>query len=420
MAYTARQILEAALTETNKAGAPSMLLADYNYFINKAINQYVNQHYTIYDVSQQTTDDLRVLKSQAMLKVKNVSYRPEIGGDITDMNKLGAGLAKMFAGTYEVILPSDYLHMLNCKCIYKMLSDYKCYDKGNDVPFDALRLTADAKSQIDGNAYLTPKPWRPYYCIQNINISDEVATNPRNEDLNPYGTDYVDKFKTDYSNLKLKPFSGTSTNFITKSTVSTPSDTTVDSKTEGIPYIGGIDKGHIDKNLNDDNIGPDDTVDENTKLNKVEDSDKENHQNDGFKRTISIKNPYTGGSVDDIDIVDVKPAGLRLGNATGVRCEILCGKDDSVFKLRYVLIDYIKAPQHVRITQEQYDLIKDTSQIMEFPDYVCQEIINELIKLILEFWQNQRLGTHPQVSQSINYQQSAPQQQQAQQRQQNG
>lgn len=390
MAYTARQILEAALTETNKAGAPSMLLADYNYFINKAINQYVNQHYTIYDVSQQTTDDLRVLKSQAMLKVKNVSYHPEIGGNITDMNKLGAGLAKMFAGTYEVILPSDYLHMLNCKCIYKMLSDYKCYDKGNDVPFDALRLTADAKSQIDGNAYLTPKPWRPYYCIQNINISDEVATNPRDVSNNPYGTDYLGAFETDYENLELQPFNGGKNN-------------------NQNPSIGGVDMSHTGGN---------------TDLTSIDDSEKDKEKrNPGFSRTITIRDPYKNGDKHDektFDIVDVKPAGLRLGNAAGVRCEILCGKDDSVFKLRYVLIDYIKAPQHVRITQEQYDLIKDTSQIMEFPDYVCQEIINELIKLILEFWQNQRLGTHPQVSQSINYQQSAPQQQQAQQRQQNG
>jgi len=26
----------------------------------------------------------------------------------------------------------------------------------------------------------------------------------------------------------------------------------------------------------------------------------------------------------------------------------------------------------------------DTSQIMEFPDYVCQEIINELVHILME------------------------------------
>lgn len=35
---TARQMLEYLLIETNKVNAPSLLLEDYNYFINKAIN----------------------------------------------------------------------------------------------------------------------------------------------------------------------------------------------------------------------------------------------------------------------------------------------------------------------------------------------------------------------------------------------
>jgi len=30
------------------------------------------------------------------------------------------------------------------------------------------------------------------------------------------------------------------------------------------------------------------------------------------------------------------------------------------------------------------DLTEDTSQIMEFPDYICQEIINELTNVIME------------------------------------
>lgn len=376
MAYTARQIWEAALTETNKTGAPSMLLSDYNYFINKAINQYVNKHYTIYDISQQTTDDLRVLKASAMLQVKNIKYSPEIGGKVIDFNNFGAGLAKMFAGTYEVILPQDYLHMLNCKCIFKMLSDFRCYDKDNYIPFDATRLTADAKSQIDGNAYLTPKPWRPYYCIHNVNVVDGIATNPRDATYNPYGTDFATGFKTDYSNLEIKPYDG------------------ADVKSSK-PEVIGVNNAT------------------NTTLTE---QDKTTSLNNGFDRTITLKNPYTEEN-KPIDIVDVKPAGIRMGNNTGVRCEILCGKDDSVFKLLYVLVDYIKAPQHVRLTQEQIDLIKDTSQIMEFPDYVCQEIINELIMLIMENQSNQRLQTHPQVSQSINYQNQAQQQQQQAQQQ---
>jgi hypothetical protein len=40
------------------------------------------------------------------------------------------------------------------------------------------------------------------------------------------------------------------------------------------------------------------------------------------------------------------------------------------------------------------DLTQDTSQIMEFPDYVCQEIINELVHLIMLRTQDPKLGDH--------------------------
>jgi hypothetical protein len=44
-----------------------------------------------------------------------------------------AGDSKLFGATYEVILPDDYLHMLNCVCIYKLKKNHKCYDKDNYV-----------------------------------------------------------------------------------------------------------------------------------------------------------------------------------------------------------------------------------------------------------------------------------------------
>ena len=81
--------------------------------------------------------------------------------------------------------------------------------------------------------------------------------------------------------------------------------------------------------------------------------------------------------------------------------EIRYGKDDSLFELESVYVDYLKTPQNVRLTQEQLDLTEDTSQMMEFPDYVCQEIINELVTLVMENSSDPRLQTHIPVTQSI-------------------
>ncbi len=275
-----------------------MLLQDFNYFFNKAINQYINKRYNIYDINQQTTDDLRVLKATAILDPKqSTNYK--------ELENYNAGNSKLFGATYEVKLPGDYLHMLNCICLYKINDNFKCYDKGNYVQFAAKRLTADSWSVIVNDYYNRPLPERPYYYIHNVNTQVERPTNPL-----PNGTD--------------------------------------------ITLTG---------------------------------------EGESFPKTINL---------NDIEVSTIeRTAGVRYGNPTSVKCEIRYGKDDSIFKLEKVLIDYIKAPQTIRLTQEQVDLTKDTSQIMEFPDYVCQEIINELVTLVMENTADPRLQTHPVVTQSI-------------------
>ena len=92
---------------------------------------------------------------------------------------------------------------------------------------------------------------------------------------------------------------------------------------------------------------------------------------------------------------------VRYGSPGNVRLEIRYGKDNTLFQLERVYVDYIKAPQHIRLSQEQLDLTEDTSQMMEFPDYVCQEIINELTHLVMEHGGDRRLPTHVQISQSV-------------------
>jgi len=55
-----------------------------------------------------------------------------------------AGHNKM--ATYEVNMPSDYLHLLNCICIYKVHKTYDCYNAGAYWRCAAKRLTADMYS----------------------------------------------------------------------------------------------------------------------------------------------------------------------------------------------------------------------------------------------------------------------------------
>lgn len=333
MAYTARQCWEGVLTELSKVNAPSLLLHEFNYYFNKAINQYINKRYNIYDINQQTTDDLRVLKATAKIQIK-------------DANKVDSNdfLSESLNGaTYNFTLPDDYLHMLNCLCVYHINTNiHDCYDKGDYAQYSAKRLTADSWSQIINDYYNRPTPKRPYYYIHNLNKQVELPTNLRDEDG---GTDMYEEYQVSPSQ---------------KTSIDTPS------------------------------------------------TDKTN-----FPRTITLmKEGKNGRSRSQV----VPEAAQRYGNASKVRCEIRYGNDSSVYKLEYVLIDYIKAPQHIRLTKTQVDLTEDTSQIMEFPDYVCQEIINEMTMLIMARTADPRLQVQTQVTQSI-ANPAQPQQQQAQQQQ---
>lgn len=385
---TARQVWEGMLTELSKTNSPSLLLHEFNYYFNKAINQYINKRYNIYDISQQTTDDLRVLKATAILK-------PVIANGYDAYKTYGAGAAGLFAGTYEVNLPDDYLHMLNCVCIYKMTKNHKCYNKGDYVDFPAKRLTADAWSVILNDYYNRPLPERPYYYIHNVNTTDEeghdsttvdkdgnryeALSNPvsSNENGINVGVDMAGLYDVRVGNSK-----GNTTNPTTPGAEVTVSDTD-SAKLAGTPE----------------------------RVVKIKEAGK--NPADGqtnFDRVVKIN----GFEVSTVE----REAGYRYGNASKVRCEIRYGRDNSVYQLQNVFIDYIKAPQVIRLTKEQVDLTEDTSQIMEFPDYVCQEIINELTTLIMQRDADPRLQTQTAVTQSIANpaQQQAPQQQQPQQR----
>jgi hypothetical protein len=136
------------------------------------------------------------------------------------------------------------------------------------------------------------------------------------------------------------------------------------------------------------------------KVNSLDDSENWQVTNNNDGNGFAIAQDSTAPKTIKIGAADAsaveRAAGVRYGNE--VRCEIRYGTDDSVFKLKSVYVDYIKAPQTIRLTQEQIDKTVDTSQALEYPDYVCQEIINELVHLVMETISDPRLQTHPVVN----------------------
>ena len=383
---TARQVFEATLIELSKIQAPSLKLYEFNYLFNKAINQYINKVYNVYDINQQTTDDLRVLKATTFLTPHKVELAGRAGGSQKDsaiqntkavtgnqdspeggytgqassyLSKAHRSIQSLHGATYEVYMPIDYLHMLNCVCIYYVAKQKDCWDAGSYIEIPATRLTADSWSQIITDIYNRPSPMRPYYYIHNLNQQQVLPTDPRTEVTTGTGLEEVG---IDMNGIYQ----------VTSASGGEWKDNDIDAGTAGGTNV--------------------------------------KTQNSNFQRTFKLK---IGETEQQVSLVE-KPIALRAGNTSNVRCEIRDGKDDSLFQFVEVQIDYVKCPQFIRLTQEQIDLTEDTSQIMEFPDYVNQEIINELVHLVMERVNDPRLGNNIQMTQSIarptGQQQPAPQQ----------
>lgn len=198
---TAKGVYEAVLTELNKLQAPSITLEDFNYFANKAISQYINKGYNTYDVNQQSTDSLRVLKATTILTPVKASVYSDY--DETDPELLKS----LYGATYDVNLPDDYLHILNCVCVFRVNRQHSCHNQGDYYRVGASRLTADAWSQIINNFYMRPSYKRPYYYIHNVNTQVTTPTNPIELDSNGQiqsGTDYSDQLNAYINNFRYK------------------------------------------------------------------------------------------------------------------------------------------------------------------------------------------------------------------------
>ena len=293
---TARNLYEYGLIELNKLEAPSLLTEDYVYFLNKAVQQYINLTYNRYDINQQSTDDLRVLKATALFKDEDIKKLKSADNLVSIQSKINYGI---LSSTYYVDLPKDYMHMLNCIVGFARTENpnkkTQCDSEvGTKVYFTAKRLTADMYGGVINNYYQKPSYKRPYYYLNTINTSNEIVTNKEQDD-------------------------------------------------SILNYIADIES--------------------------LRDSEAKK--------------------------------GERIANPSNVRLELRFG-DDTLYTPSEVYIEYIKAPMYIRLSQAEIDDPgADVSQILEFPDYVCYEILNIFVRLIMENASDPRLQTNIPLNQTI-------------------
>lgn len=264
---TVRDVYEAVLVELNKVQAPSLLISDFVYYLNKAVQEYFNKRYSSFEKDQQATDDLSRL-------TKMVTLQP-----IRDLTN------DVYKVLYKVQLPKDYVHILNCTCVFQSDTN-KCGDCSQKI-VGANKLDTNQASQVISNYYMRPSIYRPYYYI--IYKEDPART----------------------------------------------------------------------------------------------------------------ENDNTEGKITQYDVPFAsRKSGIRYGNSTQPEMQILCGNDIRT-RLTSVQIAYLRAPKFLDLTQEYLDEISDQTQVLEFQDYVVNEIIKEIVKMVMENGSDARLQTYIPVNQSI-------------------
>lgn len=251
---TFRQAYEFALIECNKLKAPAMLLEDYIYLFNKAVQQYINSIYNRCDYNQQSTDDLMFLQTTYKHCVGRIAPRQELNNSI-----------------YDIELPSDYLHMLNCIAQFTGPGKSRCDSEDKLITSPCQKLTSNLYPGILNNHYMKPSHKKPYYNIRNEHV--------------------------------------------------------------------------------------------------------------------------------DLENGSVKDTPNNEANRLPVILEVHCGQ--TKHQLHNVHVTYLKAPMYYTMTQEDLMSYEDKTQTLEFPDYICYEILNVYVRLLLEQSGDPRLATHVPINQTI-------------------
>ena len=155
MYKTAREVYIDVLTELVKEEAPTFYLEDFNYYFNKAINEYLKVRYELFEATQQLTDDLRFWKEE------HHTTDLEIPIDIIGVVN-GKPYRHLTSCVFDVTLERP---VANCEQEVMTPRTYK-----------AARMSSSIKAGLHNNVYLEPTFYRPYFDIINNKIRISIGS----------------------------------------------------------------------------------------------------------------------------------------------------------------------------------------------------------------------------------------------------
>lgn len=174
---TVKGAYENILRELRKAKAPSLHLEDYNYWMNKGIQEYINERYNKFQTSQQLTDDL-----SSLIVPDTFVISGSTGYYLSNpANILNILTGKRYSSDFiKFPAPDSYWHMTGSNVTTVTKFPYKCYPKGHEENKPSKKLPSNIANGVINNAYLKPSASRIFHTF-----GDGVGTNV-NPDLTFY------------------------------------------------------------------------------------------------------------------------------------------------------------------------------------------------------------------------------------------
>lgn len=344
---TVREIYEAVLVEINKVNSSTFTTEEFNYVINKAILAFTNERYNFYAVNQQLSDDLRVLQKSAMF-----NYNIDIDG------------APRTDATYNPIRGKVYsagttINDLKVSSVTDLrVGDVVKFDPTGST-FTVSAVTADEypyEVSFSGDVSAVPVGSLIYLETSNVGIIKDytdVETADGHISFTLPASDYLHILSCRTS-WKGKKCNG---------------------QTAYLVY-GSKRMTYDIQNVIQNNIYM------RPAFNRPYYMVQDNTMNAGIDKITDLKDYRAYHNKPKVDVYVGKP------NPTAV--------------LDKIHIDYIKNPETIILNDiDIFTAGKDTSQVLEFPDYLKNEIVRRVSANLLENMRDPRIQTQPQLNQEI-------------------
>ena len=158
---TALELYNGVLYELNQFSAAEFDIADFNYFVNKAVERIIDRDILIFKDTQVMSDALRTLQSEI-----SIEFIDELSNPVRVKS-----------------LPDGIRDEINVIPTFKYVKEIGCHKSGDKVKYAAKLLTGDMESFILDNSYHRPLVNRPYYKLIGNEISIKFDNSGENDNV---------------------------------------------------------------------------------------------------------------------------------------------------------------------------------------------------------------------------------------------